>query len=85
MPVATVPGPSVGSEACLGWAPVVPLAGPPPVPNVLGAHPLPSDRWWWGVLTPMTKGSTVSRVLLKEAQAFGLGAENGFVFSVDSL
>lgn len=43
VPVALVPGPALSSVSGLGWAPVVPLAVVPSVPDFLSDNPLPSD------------------------------------------
>lgn len=82
MPVALPPGPSEGSEASLGWAPVVPFSAVPSVPDFLAGGPLPDNLGCWCSLTPVANCSMAS-VSLDEVEAFSLSSENVSVLSVN--
>jgi len=82
MPITLPPGPSEGSETVLGWAPVVPLAVVPSVPDLLSWRPLPDNLGWWCFLTPVAHFHVAS-VSLDEAETFGLSGENVSVLFID--
>lgn len=79
MPVAIVPGPSLGSESLLRWTPVVPGATIKSVPDFVGAIPFPVNLWHLGCPAPIAN-SHVTSVFLHECKAFLLGAQDLVVF-----
>ena len=82
MPVALVPGPSGSGETTLGWAPIVPLAIVPFVPDLLFGNPLPSVLGGLGVSAPVAN-LWQSSVFVDKFKAGSLGSKNLSVLSVD--
>lgn len=84
MPEASVPRPSAGSEASLGWAPVHPssVVEGPSVPDLLGTVPFPDDLRGLLLLT-VVADSLMARMFPHESETFSLGAQDVPVLGID--
>lgn len=81
MPVASIPSPSDCCESLFGWAPVVPLAIIPSVPNLLRFNPFPSNGGNFRFSTPTTY-FLMTLVRLHELHALCLSGEDVFIFII---
>ena len=84
MPVALIPGPSIGGEASLGWSPVVPFAIIESIPDLVSWIPFPDDSWSSSSLAPVAN-LWVSSILLDEVKALSLSGEDVVVLSINLL
>ena len=83
MPVATVPFPSAGCKAVLGWTPVVPAAIVVLVPDLLVSIPLPKILWSSVRLAAPVADLWVVLVLFDEVHALLLSRKDLLILSIN--
>jgi len=84
MPVASIPRPSNGGEAALGWTPVSPWLTVlrPSIPDLKWDIPFPDDLWCLCCST-VAADFLMTLILLNKLHACSLSVEDMFVLSVN--
>ena len=82
MPVSLVPGPAKMGKSSFGNTPVMLSAIIPSVPDTFTSDPLPSDGWWFSMLTPVAYFH-MTWVFLYKVEAFFLSRKNVSILPIN--